>query len=330
MKRSKLFLRISQIGIALVLFSFLACNNSPKKEKTTEVNTEQSKPFFKLSLAQWSLHKAIRNNTMDPIDFAQKAKEMGFEGLEYVSQLYKPNLDKGDNPEKAMQNLLDTLKMKSETYGMKNILIMIDGEGDLATPNEEERNQAVENHKKWVDAAAFLGCHSIRVNLRGSNDPEVWTKTATSSLKQLTAYAKPKNINIIAENHGGFSSNPPLLTNVIKNVEMDNCGTLPDFGNFCQTEDYGAINDENCKEAYDIYKGVKEMMPYAKGVSAKSYDFDSEGNQPKIDYKKMLQIIKDAGYTGFIDVEYEGDNLSEDEGIIATKNLLLSAAKQLN
>jgi sugar phosphate isomerase/epimerase len=280
-------------------------------------------------LAQWSIHKAIINDGFDPFDFAQKASEMGFDGLEYVSQLYTPYLKKGSDPKISFQNVLDTLKLKSETYGMKNINIMVDNEGDLASADDNERKLSIENHKKWIDAAEFLGCPTIRVNLRGSHKADIWTDQATKSLKSLATYAESKNVNVIVENHGGFSSNGVLLTQVIKNVNKNNCGTLPDFGNFCQTEDYGSINDINCKEAYDIYKGVQEMMPYAKAVSAKSYDFDENGNQPKIDYKRMLQIVKDAGYKGYIGVEYEGDNLSEDDGIIATKKLILKLTKEL-
>lgn len=310
------------LGLAIVVMS---CQNGTKNKKEVKPET----PFFKLSLAEWSLHKQIINGEMSPLDFAQKAKEFGFEGIEYVSQLYTNELKKDPDQKLAMQKLLDTLKMNSEKYGVKNVNIMIDNEGDLATDDEEERNLAVENHKKWIDAAEFLDCPTIRVNLRGSHKTDIWTDQATKSLKSLAEYAKPKNINVIVENHGGFSSNGVLLTNVIKNVNMDNCGTLPDFGNFCQTKDYGSINDVNCKEAYDIYKGVKEMMPFAKAVSAKSYDFDKEGNQPKIDYVKMLQIVKDAGYTGYIGVEYEGENLSEVDGLLATKKLLLKASKGL-
>jgi sugar phosphate isomerase/epimerase len=178
-------------------------------------------------------------------------------------------------------------------------------------------------------AGEFLGCSTVRVNLRGSDDIDIWSKKSAISLKELAEYAKPKNLNVIVENHGGFSSNGVLLTNVIKQVNMENCGTLPDFGNFCQTKDYGSINDKNCKDAYDIYKGVSEMMPFAKAVSAKSYDFNAQGDETLIDYYKMLQIVKDAGYKEFVGVEYEGDRLSEEEGILATKNLILKATKQL-
>jgi sugar phosphate isomerase/epimerase len=330
MKHHGLLIKLTRISVLLFLFGVFACNKAPKKEEMARVNTEHSEPFFKLSLAQWSLHKAIRSGSLNPIDFAQKANEMGFEGLEYVSGLYKDYLEKSTDKEHAFQNMLDSLKLKSEIYHMKNLLIMIDGEGDMASPDEKIRNQAIENHKKWVDAAAFLGCHSIRVNLFGSDDLTLWTKFSTESLGKLSGYAKEKNINIIVENHGGFSSNASLLTKVIAAVNLDNCGLLPDFGNFCLKREGGERWETPCIEEYDKYKGIKEMMPYAKGVSAKSYDFDENGNETTIDFVKMLQIIKNSGYEGFIDVEYEGERLSEEEGIEATKNLLISASKKIN
>ncbi|MFK5889145.1 MAG: sugar phosphate isomerase/epimerase family protein [Flavobacteriaceae bacterium] len=304
---------------------FVACQGATKTKKEAKVTT----PYFKLSLAQWSVHKQIIEGKLDPVDFAEKAKSLGFKGLEYVSQLYTNYLKKGDDPKIAMQNLLDTLKMKSEKFGMQNIGIMIDNEGDLASPNEKDRLQGVENHKKWIDACVFLGGQYVRVNLFGSDDPAVWVAQSVKSLKALAAYAKDKNINVIVENHGYLSSNTPELLKVIKGVAMSNCGVLPDFGNFCLKREGNKRWDAKCVEEYDRYLGVKGMIPYAKAVSAKSYDFNEAGDETLIDYYKMLQIVKDGGYKGFIGVEYEGDRLSEEEGIIATKKLVLKAAKQL-
>ena len=327
MTQSKVKIRFFQIGITLLLICFLGCgNNQKKKKELTETKVESpTEPFFKISLAQWSLNNAVNNNGADPFDFAKDAKALGFEGVEYVSQLYQDKIDS-----LGLQVVLEKLKSESKKHNVENVLIMIDDEGSLASTNDEERKIAVENHYKWVDGAQYLGCHSIRVNAHGVGSYDDVAEAAVKGLSKLSEYAKNKNINILVENHGGYTSNGEWLANVMKKVGKSNCGTLPDFGNFCQTKDYGSINDENCKEVYDLYKGVNELMPYAKAVSAKSYDFDTNGNQPKIDYLKMLQIVKDAGYTGYIGVEYEGNNLSEKEGIIATKNLLISAAKQLN
>ncbi|OBX27264.1 sugar phosphate isomerase/epimerase [Gelidibacter algens] len=309
----------------LVTTLLVGCKETAAKSDQAQVMVGDKAPFFKLSLAQWSLHRAIQNNELDPMDFAEKAKEMGFEGIEYVSGLYTKKLES-----MGMEALLDSLKAESKAHGIENVLIMIDGEGDLAASDEKERNMAVENHKKWVDAAQFLGCHSIRVNLFGSNNEDEWTSNATKGLKQLAEYGKSKDINIIVENHGGFSSNAELLSSVIRNIDMDNCGTLPDFGNFCMKRESGGNWDGKCIDTYDNYKGIEEMMPYAKGVSAKSYDFDAEGNETTLDYPRLLKIVKDAGYTGFVGVEFEGSNVSEEKGIELTRNLLLKIGKDLS
>ena len=309
----------------LVTTLFVGCKENASKSDQAQVLNEDKAPFFKLSLAQWSLHRAIGNNELDPLDFAEKAKKMGFTGIEYVSGLYTKKIES-----MGMEVLLDALKAKSKEHGVENVLIMIDGEGDLAASTEKERNQAVENHKKWVDAAQFLGCHSIRVNLFGSNKEDEWISNATIGLKKLAAYGQSKGINVIVENHGGFSSNAELLSRVIKNVDMDNCGTLPDFGNFCVKREGGGKWDGTCVDEYDKYKGVEEMMPYAKGVSAKSYDFDAAGNETTLDYPRFLKIVKDAGYTGFVGVEFEGSNVSEEKGIELTRNLLLKIGKELS
>ena len=198
---------------------------------------------------------------------------------------------------------------------VKSVLIMIDGEGHLGEADEAKRQQVIDNHKKWVEAAKFLGCHSIRVNAhgKGKTDKEKAANT-TKGLRGLSEFGKAHGINVIVENHGGLSSNGKWLAGVLKNVGLDNCGSLPDFGNF---------------HSYDRYLGIKELMPFAKGVSAKSHDFDAEGNETKTDYLKALKLVLDAGYRGYVGVEYEGGKLSEEDGIIATKKLLVKARAQL-
>ena len=271
--------------------------------------------FFKISLAEWSLHRTIQAGELDHLDFPALARnEFGIDAVEYVNGFFK---------DKAKDTAyLAELKRRCNDAGVISLLIMCDGEGDLAGPDATQRKAAVENHFKWVEAARFLGCHSIRVNCFGTGTREEMAKASAESLRTLSEFAQPVGINVLVENHGGFSSDGRWLSGVMREVGMPNCGTLPDFGNFCMRREKGDMWESPCVEWYDRYKGVTELMPFAKGVSAKSHGFDSNGNSQETDYRKMLQIVKSAGYTGYIGVEYEGSGLPEHEGIRATKKLL--------
>ena len=321
------------IGFIILFLGFISCKQKTEEKENEHVQSTADEPedsrFFKLSLAQWSLHPLIYDGKLDAMDFAKTAREMDFEGIEYVTGFYSEKFKDAENPEKKMQEILDTLKARSERYDIKNVLIMVDGEGDLAVNDAAERSDAINKHKKWIDAASFLGCHSIRVNLFGSDVPEEWKANSVDALKKLSEYAASKNVNVLVENHGMLSSNADLLVEVMKEVNMENCGTLPDFGNFCLKREGGARWDATCVEEYPRYEGVEKMMPYAKAVSAKSYSFDAEGQENLIDYKKMLQIVKEGGYDGFIGVEFEGKEISPEEGIMKTRNLLIEAGRKL-
>lgn len=290
-----------------------ASQNMKKRQRIENKSIDNS---IKLSLAQWSLNKLINGGILNPYDFAKIASGYGFTGLEYVSQLYK-DIYSSDNKAKAIENFVKKSLVESQKFGLENVLIMVDEEGDLSIENQSERNQAIENHRRWIDAAAQLGCHSIRVNLYGSSDLEIWKSTSIDSLRKLSDYASASKINILVENHGGYSSNASQLMQVIHAVDLPNCLTLPDFGNFCIDK-----KENVCIDEYDKYKGVEELLSKAGAVSAKSYDFDSQGNETTIDYQKMLSLVNRAGYTGFIGVEYEGNRLSEKEGILHTKKLI--------
>ncbi len=325
MKR-RYFTRNSLFALVTILvLGFQACKQKkePAPETETEkISTETMSQDFKFSLAQWSIHRMIQEEGLDPYQFAAKAKEWGFTGLEYVSQLYEDELKAANFSKEAMDDFVQKSLAESEKHGLENLIIMIDHEGDLSAADEAERKAAVESHFKWVDAAQALGCHSVRVNLMGSKVADEWIPASVDGLTQLSNYAKDKNVNVIVENHGGFSSNAAMLVDVIKQVNLPNCGTLPDFGNFCVQREDGSYFESKCIEEYDRYKGITELMPYAKAVSAKSHDFDENGNETHTDYARMIQIVKDARYSGYIGVEYEGNELGEQEGIQATKALL--------
>ncbi|MFC1543283.1 sugar phosphate isomerase/epimerase family protein [Candidatus Neomarinimicrobiota bacterium] len=272
----------------------------------------QEEPLFKISLAEWSLNSALFSSDLDHLDFARTARrDYGLEAVEYVNQFFF---------EKARdQAYLSEMKKRAEGEGVRSLLIMCDREGQLGDPDDKMRTQTIENHHKWIEAAKFLGCHSIRVNARSTGSPEEQMKLAADGLRRLTEFGAQHDINVIVENHGGLSSNGKWLTSVMQLVDHPRCGTLPDFGNFRVSRE----------EEYDRYQGIKELMPYAKGVSAKSYDFDENGNETLIDYQRIMKIVIDAGYRDHVGVEYEGRNLSEPEGIKATKLLLERVREQL-
>lgn len=330
MNRRK-FTKSTGLGLLSLCGIVYGCGSTPKMEKETSVISPPKafKPFFKLSLAQWSLNKAIREGGMDPFDFAKKAKELGFEGLEYVSGLYKPFLEEHANGLEGMKAMSNKLIKTSKEASMENLLIMIDGEGDLGIQDKKKRLEGVENHHKWVDMAKEIGCHSIRINLFGEGKAEDQLDAAADSMGRIGDYAKDMGINILVENHGGLSSDPNWLVKVMKKANRANVGTLPDFGNFCIEREGGERWGAPCINEYpDIYEAVKLMMPYAKAVSAKSYAFDDNGDETKIDYYKMLKVVMDGGYKGYIGVEFEGEG-EEEKGILATKKLLINAAKQV-
>jgi L-ribulose-5-phosphate 3-epimerase len=271
------------------------------------------KPLFNISLAQWSLHKTLRAGKLDNLDFARTAKQdFGIEAVEYVNQFFK---DKAKD-----KQYLGEMKKRAKDNGVRSLLIMCDDEGGLGDADARKRMQAVENHYKWVEAAKFLGCHSIRVNAYGTGSYEDHLNQAADGLRKLAEFAAPHKINVIVENHGGLSSNGAWLAAVMKKVNHPRCGTLPDFGNFRVSR----------TEEYDRYKGVAEMMPFAKAVSAKSHDFDEQGNETHTDYRRMTKIVLDAGYRGHFGIEYEGSKLSEPEGIRATKKLLERVREELS
>ncbi len=276
--------------------------------------------FFEISLAEWSLHKALFAKQLDNLDFPAKAKnDFGISIVEYVNQFFK---DKAQDT-----NYLNELLKRCKDNGVRNHLIMCDGEGEIGAAAKEDRQKAVENHYKWVEAAKYLGCSTIRVNAAGKGSREELAKTAADGLYQLGEFAEKTGINVIVENHGGWSSDGSWLAGVMKQVNRKNVGTLPDFGNFCIKRD--PANWRTCVEGYDRYKGTQELMPYAKGVSAKSNVFDAEGNETETDYFKMMKIVKDSGFKGIVGIEYEGDVLSEDEGIRKTKALLEKVAQSM-
>ena len=260
---------------------------------------------FRISLAQWSLHRTIRSGQLDHLDFARSARQdYGLEAIEYVNTFF---MDKARDPAYLAQ-----MNQRAADHGVYQHLIMCDAEGRLGDPDDAARRTAVQNHHKWIDAARTLGCVTIRVNAASEGTWDEQSRLAADGLRSLCEYGEQIGINVIVENHGGLSSNGKWLAEVMRRVDHPRCGTLPDFGNF-------NVGDG---EVYDKYLGVTELMPFAKAVSAKSHDFDEAGNETDKDYRRLIRIVMDAGFRSWIGIEYEGNRLSEQEGILRTKALL--------
>ncbi len=323
---------------ALTAGGFLtSCFEKSDEGKSTDGAKENP---FQISLAQWSLHKALKAGELDNLDYPAFTKDtFGLTAIEWVNQFFfveDPKL--GYQPKD--QAYLAEMKKRCDDKGVKSVLIMCDRVGNLGDPDAAKRTAAVEGHFAWLDAAKFLGCHSIRVNAASdaSRSPEEQADLCTEGLRRLSEHAAPMGLGVIVENHGGLSSNGAWLAQVIKNVGLENCGTLPDFGNFYVAKNRGdaakwesekalytgdpAYTEDATGLGYDRYLGTKELMPYAKGVSAKAHDFDEAGNEIHTDFKKMMQIVKEAGYKGHVGIEYEGSELGEVEGIKKTIALL--------
>lgn len=266
---------------------------------------QSGEPWFRISLAQWSLHRALFDDGLDHLDFIRETRRTyDIDAVEYVNVFFF---------ERARDTAyLDEMNRVADGEGVRQLLIMCDRVGQLGARDERERSEAVEGHREWLEAAAHLGCHSIRVNAASEGEREEQSRLAADGLGQLADIAAPMELNVLVENHGGLSSDASWLATTITRADRPNLGTLPDFGNFRIEGD----------RWYDIYRGTEELMPHARAVSAKSHAFDDRGNETEKDYLRLLRIVRDSGYRGWVGVEYEGNAHSEPEGIRATKALL--------
>jgi L-ribulose-5-phosphate 3-epimerase len=304
-------IRASALGYAGLLAGQGLAASAQEDDRATGATSRPAGPLLSISLAQWSLHRALSGGEMTNLDFPVVAKrDYGIHAIEYVNSFMRE--------ESRKDTYIQELKMICADQGVKSLLIMCDGEGRLGDPNKAAREKAVHNHHRWIDIAGELGCHSIRVNAASEGDWNTQRDLAADGLASLTEYGQDAKINVIVENHGGLSSNGSWLAEVMKKVDQPMCGTLPDFGNFFVGGDAGPKRDG----WYDIYRGIKELMPFAKAVSAKSHDFDEDGSESAKDYMRILRIVLDAGYRGHLGIEYEGGARPEPEGIALTKALL--------
>ncbi len=297
-------------SIALAGAAMFVARTSALASQTTPA----ALPTNPLSLAQWSLHRTFGlckpeerpAAVLDPMDFAKISKEQfGISRVEYVNQFYREKV--------AEPGFAKELRKRADDVGVASILIMCDGEGVSGAAAATERAGFAQNHKKWCELAAALGCTAIRVNARGEGSAEEQIERCADGITQLLAVAKPFGLNVIVENHGGLSSDGAWVVKLMQAIHNDSCGTLPDFGNW--RDESGVLHDPVANTAL--------VMPFAKGCSAKSYGFDAAGNETTLDYPKLVEIVRSSKYRGPVGIEYEGRSMSEPDGILATKALLL-------
>jgi len=299
----------------LILSLFLSCSNTETKKSSLDVDPIQ-KQAYKFSLGQWSFHKDLFDGKMNTFDFIKECKRLGFDGVDFVNQFF---IDKAED-----KTFLDSIKLALNEQELEATMIMIDLEGDIGNPDQKERKQAVENHKKWVDAAQYIDCKVVRANAFGIGTSEEVMEACISSIKDLAAYAKTKDVLLLIENHGGYSSDANWLVALMDEFKGQNVALLPDFDNWCIEREGGARWSAPCINEYDRYQGMKQLLPYAKSLSIKSFGFDKDGNEIKTDYKKMFNLVKESGFNDYMGIEFEGDGMTPEEGIKKTLALVQS------
>lgn len=287
---------------------------APIPGSAAEPSATAAAPWFDISLAQWSLNGAFWSGTRDRLRFAEIAKrDFGIRNVEYVNQFYQ----EGFSPTVTAE-----LKRVADGEGVRNVLIMCDHCGRLGDPDPSLQAAAVSAHEPWLEAAATLGCHAIRVNAFSEASETYGTQLdrTANGLRQVCERGETYGLNVIVEPHGGLSSNGAWLAALMDLVSHPRVGTLPDFGNF---------GDARQGWSYDRYQGTAQAMPYAKGVSAKTFGFDATGEENTMDFRRLLRIVRDAGFHGFIGAEWEGKAIDEPTGIRLTRDLLIQLGGRL-
>jgi sugar phosphate isomerase/epimerase len=285
-------------------------NNQPAVD-TNQVNQENR---FKISLAQWSYHTQLNDGGMSNFEFIEKASELGFQGVEFVNQFFSNKIDD--------HSYLDSLKSKSHELGLENVLLMVDGAGNLGSSDKDSRDSAIIKHKRWIDASVSLGCPSMRINAYGDSNRDSCLNYASESISTIADYANEKGIRILIENHGSHSNDADWLKSLLIRLADKNVKCNLDFDNWCIEREGGNLWGTKCVNRYNAYEGMETLIPFAHGISVKAFQFDDNGEETKIDYKRMSEIIKKSDFDGYLGIEYEGDFENSDKGVLLTKALV--------
>jgi sugar phosphate isomerase/epimerase len=235
-----------------------------------------------ISLANWSIVQSFRAGKWKLLDMPRILRDvLKINGLEYVNTFF-------ENP---TIEYLRKLKRNCEDYGMTSVLVMVDDEGNTASLDKAERMQAAVAHRKWIDIAHYLGCHAIRCNLRGG--PKEWqqdkdvAKRGAEVFLDILEYAKGSGLNVLIENHGGASSDPDVLLELMRLVNHPKFGMLVDTGNW--------------NPGVDRYEATRKLIRYGKGMSVKGTW--GPNKRADFDMEKLLQVCIDGGYHGWWGIE---------------------------
>jgi L-ribulose-5-phosphate 3-epimerase len=244
-----------------------------------------------ISLAQWALVEEVRAGKWKTLDFPRIAREdFGIDGIEFVNTLF-------ESP--TTMNYLNTMKKNAADHGVTCVLIMCDAEGDACAPTKETRRQFEINHRKWIDAAQYLGCHSIRINCIGPKNvnKEEALKWSAETCSMMMEYAIPAGISVLIENHGGVSNDADFMVALMKEVNSRYLGILPDW--------------RQPGGDFDNVEFLRKTLPYAGGMSFR--------NQPTEELTaRMIKLAHETGFRGWYGIESSGR-----EAVKISKQLLL-------
>ena len=266
--------------------------------------------WLKVSLQQYSFRSMLvgKSPELSTLDYPKFAVEnFGINALEYFNGFFEDR--SGD------QKYFNELRQRCDDLGVENQLMLCRNKRAIDDADSSIRAAAAKDYLPWLEASHTLGCHSIRVDCRSVGDADEVLKQAVDGLHRICDLAKPYGIDIIVENHGNHSSNGKWLASLMRQANRENLGTLPDFGNFHE---------------YDRYKGVRETLPWARVVCAKIHEFTPEGQAANTDFLKMIRIIKDSGYEGYIAIEYEGEKPSPVEGVRLAQQLIAATLEKMS
>lgn len=320
MKRREFVTGLGLAGAAAVTGNLPSAETAPIKPQP-----------FTIGLSQWAFHRAIFGDArdhyrtfiknlhsdpdsvlageMDPRDIVWRARELDVGVVDLVNILWF-----GHGEDKPWLNDFKTRARDANvTFGV----LMCDQLARSGAADAKERRQSVEDHTRWMETAAELGCPFLRINPYGEGTYLEQCQRSAETLHALAERSADYGLEVIVENHGHPGSNGAWLAMLIEMANHSRVGTYTDLDNF-----FMGGWDLNPERRYDRHQGLLDLAPYTKAISAKTHDFDPDGEETTIDYHACLKILIDSGFSGLVSAEFEGNRVDETEGSKLTVELL--------